>query len=579
MPPDSIFNPRPSGAWLQTLGAWLLACVFVLPASFDPIVETDIGWHLALGRLIGEQGIPETNALSWTYPDQPWYPTSWLYDVLAFRAIDAWGPVGLQAFTFAWMALLLAGLVVACRTVSAVSVWAVPAVALLMLPRVTERPELASMAVMAWALAFCMRGREGGWGWRAACVPLIALGSNLHSGTMFAVGVVGFFSLEAALRQWKWSREALIVATCALALIANPGGLFNVVYMVQHLSVQDVLDLGEFRAPTWKSQAWFFIAAIVSLAGAWLVRRQMPSLLPMVVVFAALGLRAVRLIYVFALVAALSFAWLLERAARLFGNRSVVLASAVALVLMLGWRHEYVFGVELAPRFDANALPVRASAFLGEEALKGRYYMAMRDGGFFEYALPGWPAFQDARIQAYPPQFWSELLAAEESPESFEQDLLKRGAEGAVVSRRNAKLTGKGPLDPERWALVYWDPTHEISLRRDVKRWAASIDRLEYRLLRPYGSPVRLLATLDGEGLARFVTELDRYEQTSPGEPLMMVLRCAAERRSGAPAAKESCGLAASLVADDPRLQKLHEQLATLPPVESAEPQAPAPAR
>ena len=40
--------------------------------SFAPVWDTDVGWHVAVGRLILAGRFPRTNALSWTAPDEPW---------------------------------------------------------------------------------------------------------------------------------------------------------------------------------------------------------------------------------------------------------------------------------------------------------------------------------------------------------------------------------------------------------------------------------------------------------------------------------------------------------------------------
>ena len=76
---------------------------------------------------------PRTNALSWKWGDHPWYPTSWVFDVLCAGAGTA---AGLQVLVFAFLALTCFALSFACETAP----WIVPGVALLLVPRLVPRP-------------------------------------------------------------------------------------------------------------------------------------------------------------------------------------------------------------------------------------------------------------------------------------------------------------------------------------------------------------------------------------------------------------------------------------------------------
>ena len=70
-----------------------LTCALLLaaPFCFALVADTDAGWHLALGRLIATQGLPHTNALTWTARDVPWYDTSWLWDWVSYLLVARFG--------------------------------------------------------------------------------------------------------------------------------------------------------------------------------------------------------------------------------------------------------------------------------------------------------------------------------------------------------------------------------------------------------------------------------------------------------------------------------------------------------
>ncbi|HXN84352.1 MAG TPA: hypothetical protein VN883_17860, partial [Myxococcales bacterium] len=87
-----------------------IALALVGPLCFLPIADTDVGWHLALGRLIRASGLPHTNALTWTARDTPWYDTSWLWDQATAALTERFGLIGLQLVTLATVAVALWGI-------------------------------------------------------------------------------------------------------------------------------------------------------------------------------------------------------------------------------------------------------------------------------------------------------------------------------------------------------------------------------------------------------------------------------------------------------------------------------------
>ena len=81
----------------RTLLPALISVAIAAPLCFRPVWDTDAGWHVAVGRLIREGRFPHVNALSWTALVQRWYPTTWLYDLLAAIGADTLpGAFGLQ---------------------------------------------------------------------------------------------------------------------------------------------------------------------------------------------------------------------------------------------------------------------------------------------------------------------------------------------------------------------------------------------------------------------------------------------------------------------------------------------------
>ena len=506
-----------------------LACALALagPFCFAPVSDSDSGWHVAIGRLVLAGAFPRTNALSWKWGDHPWYATSWLFDALCALPGTAFG---LQILTFAFLALTLFALCLACPTP-----WVVPAVAVLLVPRLVPRPHLASWAVLAAVLAIAPRSTRT----RAICVALVAIGGNLHSGAAFAAFVLALFCIEA----WWRSRRPLelwLAFGAVAALLFNPGVLFNARYLLEHLlHVDDVVQLREFEPPSFAARPAFYLLLPATLLFAVHRRREHPALLISTVVFAALGLRALRMVSEAHIVWAPTLAWGLLRAPRrLLAPAGIALALAAAFSLRID---QAARALRISPSWNASLLPVRAAAFLDEHHIAGPGFNAFRDGGYLEAARPGVPAFIDGRVQAIPDQAWHELQDAEQAPATFQTYLESSGCEWAIATRVRERLGGFRLLNGPRWALIYWDEVSEVFVRRDVARFAALRDALEYRRFRPYGSIVAAVEKLDRDGLLELLREIARFERTSPDDPFALLDRCAALTRLGAPERAKAC--------------------------------------
>ncbi|HWE25185.1 MAG TPA: hypothetical protein VG496_14695 [Myxococcales bacterium] len=545
---------------LATGAATAIAALF----SFMPVFDTDVGWHVAVGRLILAGRFPRTNALSWTAPDHPWYPTSWLFDVLSALAADFLpGTLGLQILTLAFLAAFAYLLARACvREDPHFGAWIAPAVTVLLVPRIVPRPHItawAALAAVLWLGPLSTRARG-----IAVCV--VAFAGNLHSGAAFAAGALGLYCLEAFHRSRRRVELALALA-CGAALLLNPGATFNLRYLYDHLHVQEVVRLVEFDRPTLASQPAFFVLLPIAVALAAWRARERPALFAATLVFAGLSLRAARMTFEFEIVAAPTFASALLELRRRHGVRAAALATVLFAIGCAASRRadQWAATLRLGPRWNERLVPVRVAEFVRQNGLSGPHFNSFSDGGYLEYALPALPAFLDARVQAYPVELLRELQEAERSRPSFDAFLRARGAEWAITTRIRERLGGFRLLDQPGWALVYWDGIDEVWLRRDVPRFKPLIDSLEYRHFRPYGSIVGTVAQLPAGELRQLWEEIDRYEKTSRGDPFALIVRCGAARRLELSDAAQVCQTA-SVVAPSPEARLLALKAAALHP-------------
>lgn len=535
--------------WSAT--AWVLGLGAVAWRSAQQLSDTDTGFHLALGRLVDRGQFPRTNALAWTAPDHPWYPTAWLYDWALFRAVKAWDALGAQLLMFAIIVAAAVGVWWALREAIAgepsgddgvISPGVFLATLVLLAPRIASRSYLVAWVSLAGTLAFALAARRRGWRWRLGALPILALASNGHAGAAFGVGVLGLECVEAAWRERAWRREALVALAGIGAVMLNPGGPANLLDMFAHLRVEELVMIGEYRPPEWPAEQAFFLLLLPTVAACWLVRDRW-ALVASVVLFGLMGLRTVRFCYEFFIVAAPLWAIALQR---LRARRPLWAPLGIAFGLSAAVAQAVPNYVDLpvGARWNPDGLPVRAARFISREGLAGRFYNAYHDGGYLAFALDQ-PIFQDGRPRAWPPEFWSDMYAADESPARFEAWMRKLDVEWAVTARYPTPLTGAGKLSPERWALVYWDNVNEVWLRRDAPRLASLIERLEYKLFWRYGSPdqviVGTIARASPELLARYERELDQFERDSPGDAMALTARCYLARRRGQPMPSPAC--------------------------------------
>lgn len=532
----------------------LLGITIVARASLRAVSETDLGWHLAVGDLLRRQGMFYRNALSWTAPDHPWYPTSWLFDYLLSALVIRHGLLGVQLWIAGALACALAAAAWACLHFDRLGAWLIPGAALLLQSRVSPRPHVVSWALLAIVLGLCLRGSRRGVAFRLACVPLIALGSNLHAGAAFSSAILGIFSVDAALRVGSRARSELAVAAAGFgALLVNPGFLFNVRYLFDHLHVQDVVRLQEFMRPTLRNSLPFFVLLPAAIYLFLRASRDQRALLIAVLLFALFGLYAIRLTYKFYIVALPCLSYVQSMTRTRWRAGPAAIASALALLSLLGEFLSQSRGSSseistpnsrLASEFNEHLLPVRAAEFARTERLSGPLFNSFSDGGYLAWALPGVPVFQDGRVQAYPPSHFEALQKAERDKTSFLMYLQSMGVEWAITLRIRERLGGFRLLNDPGWALVYWDELSEVRLRRDLPRFSERIERLEYRFFQPYGSIIGAVERTPAADLPHFEEEVGRYRRTSPDDTLAAIVDCALAVRGIRADAEERCARA-----------------------------------
>ena len=515
--PDDRGHRAPPAIPLLIVVAALAAGAVI--GSFQ-IANTSIGWHLASGRWILEEGaVPRADPFSLTASGTPWLDHEWLFQVVAALA-DGLGGAPALVLLRALAVAALAGLLLLIAVRSGLSPPAALLLALLCVaaarPRFFVRPELVTLLVVpACVWLFLSRHERRPLVWSGGLAALMVLGANAHGGVLvvpFLLG--GILAADAAqmLAARRPDRRALAsgaagVAVAALAVLANPYGwrLWEAPFKLAHLVAQPHIINPEWFAPTLRQTPALFVALAAAVIVMGLRERRLArwALLAMA---AALALRHVRNLGLFfvllplaAAPALATFRALAERApAAGVRRRTELLAAAAALVLAVS--------IAISPRpgfgfgYAEGFYPEAACDFLDREGLPGaELYNDVRFGGYLiDRYWPQRQVFQDDRNEIHEAllaEIWSIFQASDAA--AFTRLLERYGCDTALV-RYHPPLRVQSPAGEasgmrgfsalwfprSQWALVFWDDVAMVFVRRAAAP-AGLLERSEYRVVRP----------------------------------------------------------------------------------------------
>ncbi len=284
-------TPKETGAD-QTLSAFLrpdtiaaaVVLLLVLATVWAvPRVAGDTFMGLAGGRDVFDGKLATPDDWSFTTSGRVWLNQNWGFDALAYASMHFAGELGLLLFKAALIAAIAAALVAAGRARGAT--WPasllITATALAGARQFMEiRANTASYLMASLLLLIIYQSRSRPrliW----ASVPLIAVWANLHGGFMLGLAVLGLWvaasglaallngGVQAALRKSRAPVGAL-VASVALAAVANPFGIQNVVYPFTFTSDPEWRAITEWHGISFTSgpgvrSAWELVAYLVAI--------------------------------------------------------------------------------------------------------------------------------------------------------------------------------------------------------------------------------------------------------------------------------------------------------------------------
>jgi hypothetical protein len=507
--PDSEGEGKqpPAGRWQ----AWAFGLLLLAAGlhCLRPLWGDDLFWQLANGRLIlATHALAERDPFTYT-AIHPTVHDEWLSEVLLATAERSLGLGGLRLLCCGLFVSGLALLWLLAPERAAPARFALVAVAWIgVLPNASLRPHAVAwplaVAVLAGVAPRAVAAWDRGRSWRPRLLWLAALGLgsvvwvNLHSSALIVPALLAVAAAGAVV-DWLLGRSggrgsgsglAAAVAFAASALQPAGLGLFPYVERTLRINVvseewQPLLTLDSWRAfPSAVLGWWLLLAATLaagiaerrspattSAAGAAEPRRPVPASFPgfwasLACLYLAAGHRRMILFYFVPalwlaprLVAAWSAAS--RRSRRLLAATAIAAAAVLALV-------ELPDALGRGP-LRAGLYPQQATDFLAAADLDGRLFHDLSWGGYLElYRFPRQQVFADGRWLLGGPEMLRDYRAmyGREGPRQEIDRLFARWNVAALV-QSTAAFVGVGPLDPERWALAWIDPTATVLLRRD----------------------------------------------------------------------------------------------------------------
>jgi hypothetical protein len=208
-------------------------CLYYVLNAPVLLAHYDLGWHLAAGDLIRDQGhIPFQDPWSFTSAGTQWFNLSWLGDVIASAVFQYANFGGLIFLVVVCGAVIVGYLTSACLwsgaspTATSISVFSAcllyPAFATVPTVYLSASPNTYTMVFAAIFYVECLKRTR-----RVLLLPAImVLWANLHGGFLLGLPIVGVFSGVALLkRDWiNFKLYSIVLVGCFLATLINPLG-------------------------------------------------------------------------------------------------------------------------------------------------------------------------------------------------------------------------------------------------------------------------------------------------------------------------------------------------------------------
>jgi len=459
--------------------------VLVLAVRQCAYIDPDLWWHLQTGQdIVLTRTIPHVDIYSFTKAGSEWVTHEWLSEVLMYVIYRLAGWAGLLLIFSSFILIALVITYRRCAGRPYIAGFAILLAAASSAPLFGIRPQMITFLLASIYIAILSefsRNRTSRTLWWL--VPLMLLWVNFHAGFALGLGLIGLFLVGLALdRKWGLIRPLVItLVACAAVVPLNPNGLRMFTYPLETLASPAMAGLiQEWASPDFHRLMYLPFAILIFTLLAVLAaspKRPQPSEIFLLVVTGLGGLRSVRHIPIFALIAAPVLAahlWQLL-ASRGWDRRlsapetvgsliSVVISLSILLAPATLAASRVWHFVAYQPAYEATNYPAAAVNFLVAERLPGPIYNRYGWGGYLIRRLyPDYRVFIDGRADVYGDAFMTETFNTYDGRVGWREQL-ERLAVQTVLIDPNAPLASLLRSEPG-WQKIYEDKQAVIFTR------------------------------------------------------------------------------------------------------------------
>jgi hypothetical protein len=479
-------------------GVFLLFYCLILVRAPVLLQEPDTLWQIRTGQWTLEHArVPTTDFFSYTAAGKPWVSMQWLSQVIYALAFNAsgWRAVAVLAAAssaavigivcFYLLQQLRFSIAIGCTVLTAAAI----------APHFTARPHVFSyMLLSIWMISLldAYDGEKYDLPPLLTLTPLMILWANVHGSFTFGLVLLAIFSIcclyhNIVQRRFAKCRRVVIVAAITTACAAvTPYGIRPALMTTTLVSMKFASSyITELHSPDFHESTFgliYFIAILLVIAGLGIQLRG--ARLVSFGLGAATGLRYVRALYMFFLLAPLILARPAARALPALAAQSssadgsaserandpllrllqryatALLAGSAALAVLATaslWRR-----TDIVP--SGAIAPAAAIDFVKRNKISGNVFNNQQFGGYLIWS--GIPVFIDGRLELYGDVFereYAQTLALADVARAY-----------ALLDEYNIAWTILNPYEPlvgelarnAAWDKAYADADAVVFVRR-----------------------------------------------------------------------------------------------------------------
>jgi hypothetical protein len=465
---DNLSTPLLRSVMLWALYAVPLV-VAVRPIGV-PLYDPDVWWHLRVGQWVVEhRAVTTTDPFSLGGQSTPWLAYSWLYEVVLYGLVSAFGLAGIIVYrAVVSLAVVAAVHALVCRLEKRflISTVLTTAATLALAMLFSERPWLITIlfSTLTLSAVLALRQPEAPPRWLWALPLLYCVWANIHIQFVYGLFLLGLSCIaplidqrlgrerdETAASPWsrRWDQLVALTGACFLATLINPYHIRLYGVVIEYATQPGPFRfVNELKALEFRSLSDWLVLGFTGSA-CWLLGRRRSSAFHVLLLLSTawFAFRARRDLW-FVILADLTIlasatpnlSSLNDSAFRLTARRLLFIGTGLILVVgACAWMRD------LSPaglnRRVAQVFPVEAAQVIAERGDPGPLYNDFNWGGYLIWALPGWPVSIDGRTNLHGDErierfgrTWSGLPGWRDDPDLSRAGVVLAPADSALAS-------------------------------------------------------------------------------------------------------------------------------------------------